>query len=324
MTAIPVGLIGAGRHGERYLRHLRDDVPELRLAAICRRDAARGRADAEATGARFVADFRELAASPAIEAVIAVVPPALHLAIARLALGAKKALLLEKPIAPTVADAREVVGLAERAAVPAMVAHTLRFDRVVRAAAERIGELGSLRQIALAQRFEPSSLAWLDDPAASGGGVILHTGVHSFDLVRFLSGRDPASVAAAATRSETARTEDGFAAIFRFRDPPLLASVTGSRATRARSAAIEIAGERGQLLGDHHTGALVLRLDGLAPRAIDVGDPVPTVRETLRAFARALRGEPVAIPLREGLWSVACAEACYRSLGRGAFVPVVP
>ena len=31
---------------------------------------------------------------------------------------------------------------------------------------------------------------WLDDPAVCGGGILLHTGVHSFDLVRLLTGRE--------------------------------------------------------------------------------------------------------------------------------------
>jgi predicted homoserine dehydrogenase-like protein len=38
----PVGLIGAGKHGQRYLNHIRADVPELRVAALSRHDAERG------------------------------------------------------------------------------------------------------------------------------------------------------------------------------------------------------------------------------------------------------------------------------------------
>lgn len=321
MTPIPVGLIGAGRHGERYLRHLIDDVPDLRVVRLSRRDRGRGLEQAEAARARFVDDFRELAVAREIEAVIAVVPPALHAEIAALTIGAGKGLLLEKPLATTVAAASTIVRAAEAAAVPAMVAQTLRFDRVVGALAAELAEIGPLHQITLAQRFEPSRLAWLDDPAAAGGGIILHTGVHSFDLIRVFSGRDPSHVAASAVRSVTERTEDGFAAQFRFEGAPLLASVTGSRATAERSAGIELVGERGQLVGDHHRGEAFLLRDGRSIR-INVGPPLPTVRETLLAFAATLRGAPSAIPLREGLWSVACAAACYRSIDSGRFEPI--
>jgi predicted dehydrogenase len=47
---------------------------------------------------------------------------------------------------------------------------------------------------------------------------------------------------------------------------------------------------------------------------LTVASPVPTVRETLHAFARTIRdGEPPPITLADGLWAVSMAEACYRS-----------
>ena len=43
---LPVVLIVLGKHGVRYLAHLRGDVPGLRVAALCRKDAASGAATA--------------------------------------------------------------------------------------------------------------------------------------------------------------------------------------------------------------------------------------------------------------------------------------
>ena len=40
MGALRVGLIGVGKHGQRYARHIRDDLPEVQLVALARRDAA--------------------------------------------------------------------------------------------------------------------------------------------------------------------------------------------------------------------------------------------------------------------------------------------
>jgi predicted dehydrogenase len=166
--------------------------------------------------------------------------------------------------------------------------------------------------VCLSQRFEPSPLAWLDDPRVSGGGNILHTGVHSFDLLRFFAGADPSSVVARTRRLVTRQTEDSFVALFSF-PTPLLGSVTGSRATASRSGTIEIAGEHGQIHADHVHGWGV-RLHGTRSEPLIVASPVPTVRETLHAFARAIRdGEPPPITLTDGLWAVSMAEACYRS-----------
>src|SRR5207247_849207 len=81
-----------------------------------------------------------------------------------------------------------------RAGVPVLRAHTLRWNAVVRAIRERLPSLGPLRALYLNQRFEVSSLPWLDDPRTAGGGIILHTGVHSFDLVRWVTGHEVARV----------------------------------------------------------------------------------------------------------------------------------
>ncbi|MGH7858591.1 MAG: Gfo/Idh/MocA family protein, partial [Candidatus Binatia bacterium] len=129
-SAIPVGLVGAGKHGERYLRHVVVDVPDLRLALLCRRDREAGLRQAESCGARFVGDFRELVSSPEIEAVIAVVPPSLNPEICTLAATAGKAILVEKPLAVSVAAGRRLRAVVERAGVPLMVAQTLRFNQV--------------------------------------------------------------------------------------------------------------------------------------------------------------------------------------------------
>lgn len=315
--ATPVALIGAGKHGERYLRHVLEDVPELRVSIVCRRDPERGREQASRAGGRWVVDFREAVTAPDVAAVIAVVPPSLHREIAELAAAAGKALLLEKPVATTVTAALHMRDALDRADVPCMIAHTLRYNQVVRAIQRELPGLGPIRQMSLSQRFEPSPIAWLDEPEASGGGIILHTGVHSFDLMRVFSGRNPESVSAFAARVETRNTEDNFVATVRFEGGDLIATVSGSRSTRSRNGSIEIAGERGQLLGDHHHGVLE-RARGSTRIPVETGPIVPTVRETLRAFARTVtKGEPPEIPFDAGLWSLATAEACYRSLETG-------
>ncbi|TMA35995.1 MAG: Gfo/Idh/MocA family oxidoreductase [Deltaproteobacteria bacterium] len=183
MRRVGVGLVGAGKHGQRYLAHLRADVPELVLAAFCRRDASRGRDEAARLGCRFHADWRALVADPAVEAVIVVVPPVLHPAIAEAVAAAGKPLLIEKPLATTGAAAVEVVRVLRTARVPCLMAQTLRWNAVVRAIRARLPEIGALHAVVLNQRFEPSPLVWLDDPSMSGGGILLHTGVHSFATI---------------------------------------------------------------------------------------------------------------------------------------------
>jgi predicted dehydrogenase len=324
MRRFAVGLIGTGKHGARYVKHVREDVPELVLAAVSRRDAAAGMAQATRWGCRFHADWRALVADPAVEAVLAVVPPTLHPEITAAVAAARKPLLIEKPLAATGAAAREVVNVLRRAGVPVFMAHTLRWNSVVHTIHDQLGEIGALRALWLNQRFEPSPVAWLDDPVRAGGGIILHTGVHSFDLVRLLTGCEVRRVWCRAARVDTRLTEDNFVASLELDGSPALVAVSGSRSTRGRSGLIDVAGENGQLVGDHAHG-FAYRIRGLERTPLAVPGPVPTVREALRAFVRfVLEGEAPPVALEDGARAVLIADACHRSAESGNTVPVEP
>jgi predicted dehydrogenase len=312
-----IGLIGVGKHGARYARHVRDDVPGVELAAIARRDPERVEASARELGARPYRDYRELIERGGVDAVIVVVPPVLHVDIVTCAVQSGVPVLLEKPAAPTLAAGRELLATVRRHAVPVMVAQTLRYNAVVRALREALESIGPLRALSFTQRFEPSPIGWLDDPAVSGGGITLHTGVHGFDLMSWLSGLDADSVTCQTATMRTQRTEDNFVATVRLGGGAALATVSCSRSAGARNGTIELAGERGTLLGDHVLNR-AHRVVGTTSQPLPVGEAVPTVRETLRDFIDALRiGRPMPIPLAEGLRAVAVVDACYAAARSG-------
>lgn len=324
MRGIGVGVIGGGKHGERYLRHAHRDVAALVVAALARRDHAAGRAQAAAVGAAYHESWEALVDDPAVALVVAVVPPTLHLAIARRVAAAGKALLLEKPLAPSGAAAREILSVVGRAGIPAVMAHTLRWNAVVRAVRTALPSLGPLRALALNQRFEPSPLDWLDRPEESGGGMLLHTGVHCFDLVRLLTGAEVARVVCRTRATATRRTEDNFAALLEPEAGEALVSVTGSRDTRGRSGLIDVAGTDGQILADHqqHWGHVAL---GLERTALDLPPPVPTVRAVLESAAVHLETDaPLPATLEDGARAVLIAEACARSAATGRPIDVEP
>jgi len=324
MKRISVGIIGAGKHGQRYLQHLRDDIPELSLAAFSRQDGVAGAAQARSLGIAFHADWRALVADPAVDAVVAVVPPTLHPPIAAAVGAARKPLLIEKPLAPTGAAARDVARSIRASGIPCLMAHTLRWNTVVRALRDRLPDLGPLRALHLNQRFEPSALGWIDDPAVSGGGIILHTGVHSFDLVRWLTGREVVRVSCRVLRANTRQTEDNFVALLELEGGAPLVTVSGSRSTAGRSGLIDVAGAGGQLVGDHALG-FAYGVRGLERSPLPLPGMVPTVREALRAFARLLvAGEPPPVSVEDGARAVLIADACRASAVAGEARPVSP
>lgn len=310
-SKLGIGLIGVGRHGVRYANHLIQDVASARLVAIARRNRVEAERQAEKYGCRAYADFRELIAAPDVDAVIAVVPPTLHKEIVHRAAKERKPLLLEKPVAPNLVDGREMLATVRAAGIPVMVAQTLRYNGVVRKLMELIPEIGELHSVRLGQRFEPSRPGWIDDPSVAGGGMLLHTGVHCFDLVRCLTKTEVERVTCEWSRVKVRSTEDNFAAVLRLCDNRTLATIAGSRATASRSGGIELAGERGQLIADHVLNWATL-VRGTTMQSLDVPPPVPTVREVLLDFVACLhQSVPVSIPLEEGLRAVAVAEACY-------------
>lgn len=312
-----LGLAGLGVHGRRYAEHLlRGEVPGAQLVAVWRRDEVSGLAFAREHGLQFARSAEELAAMEGVDAVVAALPPDLHERVSRTAIASRRPLLVEKPLAASARSAREIVREARARGAFAMVAHTLRFDPLVRALREQVPSLGRLRLVAIHQRFEPSSRPWLDEPGR--GGVALNTGVHCFDLLRFLTGAEPVSVAAETAAFETRRTEDGIAAAVRLEPGGLLATVDNCRATAGRSGGLEVVGQHGQLRADHVHRA-IFRVEGREERAVAVVPPAPTVVKVLEAFVGALeRGLPPPVSVEDGAIAVEVAEAALLSarLGR--------
>jgi predicted dehydrogenase len=315
--ALGIGIIGVGKHGLRYVRHLTDDVPDARLVALCRRDRREGEPVARAHGCAFYDDWRALVEDPRVDAVVTAVPPVLNAAIAEAACAAGKHLLLEKPLAPTLEAGRRIAAAVRASFVRAMVAQTLRFDATVAAVRAHLPSIAPVHAVSLSQRFEPSPLAWLDRVAESGGGVLLHTGIHSIDLLRLLSAREVTEVSCLTARVLTRETEDNFAMLARLGGDGLLGQVSGSRAARGRSGRIEVAGADGEIVADHvHQVAWLIR--GATRTPIPVPPPVPTVREALRAFVAGIRtGAPMPVTVDDGLRAVAIVEASYRSAAHG-------
>jgi predicted dehydrogenase len=314
---LKLGLAGLGIHGSRYANHLlAGEIPGATLAAVSRQDRNAGASFARDHGLAYAEDPRELAGMPGIDGVILVLPPDLHPAAAAACLDAGRPVLVEKPLA---ADARSAAGLAERVektGTPLMVSHTLRFDPVVRAIRDELKAIGALRLVAISQRFEPTVRGWIDVPGR--GGAILNTGVHGFDLFRFLTGAEPRSVIAETASVVTRVTEDEFACVVRLEPGGILATLDNARTTLGRSARIEVAGERGQVRGDH-IHRWLHRIEGRTETDLGPIPPGVTVPEALKSFVEVIAsGSEPPVTARDGLAAVEMAEACALSarLGR--------
>jgi predicted dehydrogenase len=322
MSAVRFGLIGLGIHGMRYARHIMRDIDGAELYAVCRQDPARGEAFAREHNVRYYREYLDLLSDPKVEAVVVVTLPHLNERICTTAISAGKAVLVEKPLACTTRDALNIVEAVARSRGLLMVGHTMRFNSVVQALEDHLHEVGPIHTISMNQRLEPPQREWMDDFSRAGGGVILHTGVHMFDLIRYFSGDEVRRVYCEADRILYEELEDTFVATLRLRRSKIRCVIDAARYTGGRSGRIEVVGEHGQLMGDHvHGYGMIIRDQRATP--LDIPPPVNTIEQALKAFLRAIRHqEPPPISVLDGLQAVEIAEACYHSASSGGAIDI--
>ncbi len=320
-----LAVVGAGKHGSRYAGHAARDVDGIELVAVCRRDAAEGGALASELGCEFASDAEKLVARRDLDAVVLAAVPSLLPVLVPIAVETGKRLIVEKPVAPSLDAGLPLLDLVEKSGVYCLAGHTLRFNAAVEALRRELPALGRLDSFLFSQRFPPQpGLSWLDTPELSGGGNVLHTGVHCFDLLRWLSGSEIESASASMRSVCTKRTEDHFVSILTTKQPGLLAEVACSRSTDSRNGLIEASGEHGQLVVDHVLGT-GYRLGPRGRQDIAVDAPRMTVRMLLERFVEdAKRDAPPPVTYRDGLSAIAVADACYRSARSGSFEAVRP
>lgn len=310
-----IGLIGLGHHGSRYAKHLVQDVSDARLVAGCRRRAGEGSGLAFAPTVPCYADYHDLINDPSVEAVVVVTPPALNREICVAVAEAKKALLVEKPLATTADEARRIANAARGSGQVMMTAQTLRFDAAVNLLRQRQAQIGRLQYLSLASRMEPHGMQ--EETRGFGGrGCVLETGIHLLDAIRLITGEDVHSVACemdvvppdGAERRMLGRltTERG-----------LLCLLDVCRVTSGRVGRLELIGTEGQLSADW-CGQRVVQVSARHGAADWPTTPEPTVLRALQAFVRAVReGVPPPISIEDGKRAVEIAEACYASARLG-------
>jgi predicted dehydrogenase len=185
-----VGVIGLG-FGARVQVPGFHLLAETEVVAVCSTRRERAAAVAAEYGIPAVyTDYRALLADPRVEAVSVATPPHLHHAMSITALLAGKHVLCEKPLARTVAEARDMVRQAEAAGVVHMVDYELRFQpaRQYFKALVDSGYLGELRSVSVT--IFRSSLAdpqgrpygWLMERDL-GGGMLGAVGAHVVDAL---------------------------------------------------------------------------------------------------------------------------------------------
>ena len=190
-----VVLVGAGEWGATWAK-LVQSAPGFELAAIAEFDAELGLRAAAGVGLPPDRVFGSVAAAgrgTTLDAAVIAVPPSAHCAVALEALEAGLHCLIEKPLALTIGECREIVSGGHAAGRVVMVSQNYRFragSRTVRrllseGAVGRVGAVG----VCFMRSFAPSGYRLhMDEP------LLFDMAVHHFDQLRTVVGLEPARV----------------------------------------------------------------------------------------------------------------------------------
>ncbi len=224
-----LGVAGLGRAFTIMLPSFEKDERVALVAATDPRPEARERFAADFK-ARTYASVEELCADEQVEAVYVATPHQFHATHVCVAAAAGKHVLVEKPLAVTLAECRAMIDAVERAGVHLIVGHSHSFDAPYRRTREIIagGEFGNLGMMTASNFTDfmyrprrPEELV-----TAQGGGVIFSQGAHQIDIVRLLGGGRVRSLRAYTGSWDRDRTTEGaYAALLEFEDGAFASAV---------------------------------------------------------------------------------------------------
>lgn len=284
-----IGIIGVGAIAERaFLPGFAEpDSPEARrsmpdwnyngcpdtrvvmLASRNQKNAAR--VATEYSVPRVTGDWHELVSSPDIDAVCITTPNYLHHEMAVAAARAGKHVLVEKPMALSLRQADEMIETAKASHRVLMVQQTQRFLPVHELAKQLIdsGAIGRVLSIRARlshggpEHWSPSG-QWFFEKRLAGAGALYDLGIHKFDLIRFLTGKEAALVSAfTATLAKEIEVDDSAVAIMKFADGAF-GVVEASWASSPQESSCKVYGTKGNLQ---------VGLDSSIPISIDFDEP---------------------------------------------------
>jgi UDP-N-acetylglucosamine 3-dehydrogenase len=208
---IGVGLIGLGEIGQVHLAGLRES-PNAELVAICDLDADLVE---QSRGSERVAESLDaLLADDAVSVIDICLPHHLHAPFALQAIEAGKHVVLEKPMAMSVAECDRIIAAATAGNVAVGVSHNQLFyePHARLGAMVELGELGELRTIRARLAIGGKYGAWRSDPDLAGGGLMMDAGVHRVYMMDRLGG----PVRAVTAVMDDPGREDLYSVVFEF------------------------------------------------------------------------------------------------------------
>ncbi len=309
---IKSAVIGVGSMGQHHAR-VYSEIPNTELVAVVDADYDRARSIAQKFGVLAYDDYELMLAELRPEAVSVAVPTQLHEQVATAALFSGAHVLLEKPLAATVAEGQRLIDLAHSLNRHLMVGHIVRFGPATQMLKQKLldGDLGQIYQI-VCRRIGPFP------SRISDVGVVVDLASHDVDLMRYLLDADPIHLFAETGQNIHQNHEDLLLGILMFPDG-IKGSLEVNWLTPTRVREVLVLGENGMLKVDSLTQELFFYQNGHANGNHKTNPQVMTgvsegemvtypvkkqepLRAELEGFIDSIiTGEPVPVTGEEGL-----------------------
>ena len=320
---IKAAVIGVGSMGKNHAR-IYDALEGVALVAVSDTDTKSARAAASRYRARHYADHATMLDQERLDLVSVAVPTGLHHQVALDVIERGLHLLVEKPIADTVANAKEIIERAQARGVQLMVGHIERFNPAVSELKLRLedGQLGKMFQIH-ARRLGPFPDRIRDV------GVVIDLATHDLDVMCHLTEADVVRVYAETEQEIHTLHEDSLSGLMRFQNGVVgVLDVNWLTPTKVRE--LYVTGEKGMFMVNYLTQDLFLyeneyvgsdwdrlgMLKGIGEGnmiKLRIGKREP-LRAELEAFAQSVEeGGPPPVTGEDGIRALTLAQAMVES-----------
>lgn len=243
---LKAAVIGVGAMGYNHAR-VYSELPDIELVGVADADAQVAERVAERFRTRAYGDYVRLLDEQKPDAVTVAVPTVDHLGVALQVIQRQIHLLIEKPIAFSLDEGRQIIAAAEKAGVRLMIGHIERFNPAVIALKAHLadGELGRVFQID-ARRQGPFPARVKDV------GVVIDLAVHDLDIMRYITGAEIVRVYAETQQRIHGTREDLLTGLVRL-DDGAVGTLTINWLTPTKIRELYVTGERGMFRVDYLT-----------------------------------------------------------------------
>ncbi|MFZ0835900.1 MAG: Gfo/Idh/MocA family oxidoreductase [Xanthobacteraceae bacterium] len=298
-----VGVVGIGVMGSNHARVLAE-FPGVTLAGVADPDQAQSDFVGRTLGCPTVPDVYKLL-DLGVDAVTIAAPTHLHREVALACIKRGVHVMVEKPIASSIEEGRDIIAAARTAGTVLMVGHVERFNPAVQAIKDALhGE--DILSISIT-RVGPFP------PRMSNVGVVIDLAVHDIDLISWFTG---SKIVEVQPQLSSVKAEREDIALLQFRTASgVLAQINTNWLTPFKARTVHVATKRKYVIGDLLTRQ-VTECFGFQPdgsysmRHLSVGHAEP-LRAELSAFVQAIRtGCTPAVTGEEGVASLEVAIRC--------------